>query len=978
MILPWLTYSDDEVARFHPEFEDAANDALRRLGLDGDLEWVHHVRTPGSSIIPDFVLRKRIGGQWLLAFELKRRPEAVFSTRYQIQAKGYAETNQHLYGPTAPKYYAISNLEITILSALNGHRPPRECQLLDGTYESGSFYRDARSDHRERFVNDLMNIIRVVTSAGPPRFDEVWPAVLSELIAYSEALPASIEITLPEPATPNWAVIRDLFASPLDIESARVFFLRCLMAEYLRGILIKFGHARATALPAMRADQSVVANAIAALRQVDFSVLFEDFAPKLYRALRDPTVRASLLRYAESLVTPGRRVVEFARDRIDAPTLIDSLIPALYPGSTHDQSGKVQTDPDLATILARLTFGGPLGSVLDPCCGDGVLMAAAYDYLSETRGNAQEVLASVGGIEADAVAARIAEVRLALKQPATLEPIPPINVIRGDLFANAGVVRQAEAILMNPPFLRYEEQQGLRIPSALRDHYNQAIQAVSGRAPSTTGGQPNLYNYYVEFVIRTAAPGTRLGIILDNKWYHNRYGVSLCELLLAECEIEGIIEYPHWAFFADWAIATSILIVRKVDVVDPAHEVKFVRSKADPRGVDLRALVEAFHRGAAWPIDWTCHTKPQREIDARDSWKQYFSTELKNDFRLSTWPTLNDLFQVTRRGSLDKEGGGVSVYEVPFGRTNYGPRRLLRPSGSGWQTRRGRALTDEENERLRGLADRIPEEFRGWALRNSDDIEHFELTVSDVQQQQTIEPPILRGHYDTFLDGRTNWTDAHEDALTSMRAEPSVSAYINEIEAVVNMTEDVLPREKIWVALREPIAGELIIPRKIRSGHRVHINPFAFDLTGRQVRVSSNFITYTDCIATDPASGLSREVAARLVAAFLVSSFGQLQFELEGYNREGLLAVEKHHLSRVRVFDPRRVRPQNRQRILDAFAALPYPISTSRFSAEQPERNELDRLLAEEIAAEHPQFDVANLLAEVHAALDEWLIARQP
>lgn len=976
--MSWLNYSDDEVARFHPAFEDAANEALRRLGLDGELEWVHHVRTPGSSIIPDFVLRRRTSGQWVLAFELKRRPDAVFSTRNQIQAKGYAETNQHLYGPAAPRYYVISNLEITILSALNGDRPPRECQLFDGTYESGSFHRNASDDHREHFIVDLMEILRVVTSVRQIQFDVVWPAVLSELISYSDALPTSTEIAIPEPTTPNWALVRDLFASPLNVDSARIFFLRCLMAEYLRGILIKFGHARAAAVPAVRADQTAVANAISALRQVDFGVLFEDFAPTLYRTLREPSVRGLLLDYAGSLVAPGRRVVEFARDRIDAPTLIDTIIPALYPGDTQDQSGKVQTDPDLAAILARLALGGPVDTVLDPCCGDGVLMAAAYDYLSEIRGSAQDVLASVSGVEADAVAARLAEVRLALKQPATLEPTPPITVIRGDLFANAAAVRQAEAILMNPPFLRYEEQQELRVPPALRDHYNQAIRDASGAAPSTTGGQPNLYNYYVEFVINAAAPGTRFGIILDNKWYHNQYGVSLCELLLTLCQIEGIVEYPHWAFFADWTIATSILIVRKVDVVDPAREVKFVRSKSDPRGVDLHALVDAFHGDGAWPIDWACHTKPQGELDARASWKQYFSTDLKNDFRLDTWPTLDDLFKGVRRGSLDKEGGGVSVYEFPFGRTNYGPSRLRHPNRVGWQTRRGRTLSSEENDRLAELAEAIPEEYRGWGLRNSDVLEAFELTIDDVQKQQTLEPPILRDNYDLFLEGRSGWTDVHDTALASMKVEHRVSAYIAEVERVVNMTEAVLPRELIWVALREPVAGELIIPRKARVGHRVHLNPFAFDLAGRQVRVSSNFITFTGCVATDPASGLTREISARLVAAFLVSSFGQLQFELEGYNREGLLAVERHHLSRIRVLDPRRVRTENRRRILDAFAALPYPVSTSRLSAEQAERNALDRLLAEEIAANHPQFGVEALLAEVHASLDEWLIARQP
>jgi len=594
-------------------------------------------------------------------------------------------------------------------------------------------------------------------------------------------------------------------------------------------------------------------------------------------------------------------------------------------------------------------------------------MAAAYDYLSELRGDDQRVLAGISGIEVDAVASRLAEIRMALKQPATLEPLPPINVIRGDLFANSHEVRMAEAVLMNPPFMRYEEQHGRRVPPELRAHYDEAIQAVDGRAPMTTSGQANLYNYYVEFIVKASAPGARLGIILDNKWYHNKYGKKLRDLLLSHCEIDGIVEYPHSAFFRNWSIATSLLIARRVEAVDPAHEVKFLRSKVDPRGVDLQSLAGAFHRAEPWPTDWTLRARPQIELDPRASWKQYFSHDLENDFRLDVWPTLDGLFASSRRGSLEKEGAGIGVFEFPFERSNYGPRRMPQPNRTGFQTIKDRALTTEENTRLRLLASLVPNDFRGWVLRNS-----------DVRRQQTLEPPSLREHYDIFLDGRTAWTPDHDRALTAMRTQPELSAYITAIEDVVNLTEAVLPREMLWNALREPIAGELIVPRKTRTGHWLHINRSAFDLRQRQLRISSNFLTYTECIATDPVSGLTREVAARLIMAFLVSSFGQLQFELEGYNREGCLSVEKHHLSRIRIFDPRWIRTDNRQPIIDAFGRLPYPIQTDRLSEEQPERNHLDRLVAEEITARFPQFRVDEMLMEVHMALDEWLIARQP
>src|SRR5690349_19821247 len=97
--MPWLNYTDDEVARFHPAFQAIATEALHEAHLQNDFEWIHHARNPSNPLIPDFVLRRRVTGQWVLSVELKRTKEAVLSTRNQVQAKAYAETNQHLYGP---------------------------------------------------------------------------------------------------------------------------------------------------------------------------------------------------------------------------------------------------------------------------------------------------------------------------------------------------------------------------------------------------------------------------------------------------------------------------------------------------------------------------------------------------------------------------------------------------------------------------------------------------------------------------------------------------------------------------------------------------------------------------------------------------------------------------------------------------------------------------------------------------------------
>jgi len=205
-----------------------------------------------------------------------------------------------------------------------------------------------------------------------------------------------------------------------------------------------------------------------------------------------------------------------------------------------------------------------------------------------------------------------------------------------------------------------------------------------------------------------------------------------------------------------------------------------------------------------------------------------------------------------------------------------------------------------------------------------------------------------------------------------------VRPYIDLVEGTVNLNDTVLEREKRWLALREPYAGELILPRKTRSGHRVYVNPFPFIDGGRQVRISSNFLTYGGVLATDEGTNLDRRTSVRLIAAFLVSAFGQVQFEAEGVNREGLLSLEQQQISRIKVFDPRWIAPENREPILEAFGRLPYPVATDRLSAEQPLRNELDRLFSIEIAQRIGTADSTSLLTTVHSALDEWIEARRP
>lgn len=972
--MSWLRYSDDEVTRFHLEFESAAHTALNELGIANRYAWTHHVRTQGTTVIPDFVLQERTSGRWIVAFELKRTRESVYSTRFQIQAKGYAELNQDRFPLHSPKYFAISNLEITQLFALNEGRPPRECRIEGGFFDSGRFSPGTGVAHRRKFIDDLKVMTERWLSAAPVSYESVWPAILREFINRSSAITPTAQLLLIEPTTPNWNLVRDYFGSELPLDSARVFLLRCLMAEYLRGLLIRYGHPLATGLTPVRETQDSLARTITGLRAIDFSAVFEAEAPDLYRTLADPVMRDHLQDYLRSITSPGTRIVDLALGRVDYPELIDDLISELVPVEIQDESGRIQTDPELAQILASLVIDVP-GRVIDPCCGDGALLSAAYDQLQRLGCSNRQALGFITGIEADTIASRLAAVRLALKEPASLQPEMTIDIVRGDMFAATELLSNARYVLMNPPFKRYEAQDARPVPPELRAYYRARIESIDGTT-TTLKGQPNLFAYYAEMVGRAIQVGTTVGFVLDNRWYHNAYGRALRRFLLQKFQILGIVEYPHDAFFDNWIIATSLLIAKRTDTPLGDQPVQFIRSKVDPRSADLSQIASAFRGQSLWPTDWTCRTKLQSELTERVGWRSYFSTQVTDDYTAG-WPTVPELFATARRGSLEKEGWAINVLEFPFGRTQYGPRREAL-AGNGFKTAEGRVLTATENSNIRRSADRIPQEFRGWALRNSDDITGFELTEADVQRQQTIEPPRLRSMPHLFRDGRSRWTQSHDQAVADMMANPEVRPYIESIEGIVNLNNTVLATEKRWNALKEPYAGELILPVAMRAGHRVHVNPFAFTETERKIRTSSNFLTYCGVLATEEATNLDRETSVRLIAAFLVSAFGQRQFEAEGVNREGCLTVKQHQISRIRVFDPRWIAPESREPILAAFRQLPYPVATDRLSAEQPLRNELDRLFSVEIARRIGIADSASLLNTVHSALDEWIEARRP
>ena len=238
-----------------------------------------------------------------------------------------------------------------------------------------------------------------------------------------------------------------------------------------------------------------------------------------------------------------------------------------------------------------------------------------------------------------------------------------------------------------------------------------------------------------------------------------------------------------------------------------------------------------------------------------------------------------------------------------------------------------------------------------------------------------IEPPSLRNDAWSRGVGRHPWNQRFEDALEEMRTNESTSRFMDLLENEMGMGNDTLPHEQMWVDLREPVAGELVIPRALRSGFRVHINPCPFEPSGRQLRVSSNFFSLR---GVKNFGDLSNFECTKIIAAFLLSSFGQIQFESYCNPREGMMRISKAGaLSRIRV--PRlELIPDNLiQQILNEYEKLPFPIPRNNIPEDNEYRRHLDILFAEVIlkntAIDYTVDDLEKLVKSVHRELFEWL-----
>ncbi|EOK5708670.1 BpuSI family type II restriction endonuclease [Vibrio parahaemolyticus] len=962
--MEWLKYSDSEVTRFHPAFESIAKSSLSELGLETELEWVHH-DTTASGGIPDYVLRYKSSNKWLLVVEIKKTKSAVLSsTQYRRQVYSYVSENKHRFRSKAPFLYCLTNLEVTQLFGANDivdlSSSPNTRQLDNWVH--GDFNKTDVELHKSNIKVHLMELIRFSVDAKRPlqykiNFSESWSAI-QEL-----SLPIGYDL----PSTWDGIEFSSWF-STVDKRKARsmLFAARCLLAEWVVYQSEKHDHVEKRKIIRIKSQRSDskntkhLADVIGRILQIDFEDIFGCFTPSELSSLTSKQAQSAITAIINELETLP---IEQLADLVGHSGLPDLLFEELQEQCKRSRRGTVQTDPELAYAAASIGVYGynHLISILDPCCGIGNLLTAAYQA-REGKFSHSENITSLNAIEIDPLQSTLSALQLIMQSPKDASKLNRPNIICDSMFNHSDLIEGSDLVIMNPPYKRYENDED-PLPEGYRNHLVSSISQLRKKAPETINGQPDLYNYYVEFVISAMKKGARGVFILNNKWMNTKTTSHLRKFLVNHCAINALIVYPQRSLFKGHLIATSILVFTK-SIEDENSDVHYVRCLDDLRDISIDDIVNAsFYGSSSKNVQSSVisfnELKKHTLNDKVGSWRQFLP--LPNCLNLlSVYPRLVDLFESTIGGRLERDEVS-KVLSFPIrnwkekGTSVRGSTSLKFAPGSKRESAKGAPVSDDILNKITQSASIIPNEYRGFALKNAHNLgpsAGFRITENSLIElrdsspaDSIIEPPELK--YTAWSRGpkKAKWGTIFEESLDRMRKHPDIKEFVSLIENDLGL--NYRPSSIVWEDFLRPCAGELILVRNFRAGWRAHLNELAFFSEGPQLRISSNFYSLRGVSTSDGFNKCaSAKEAASVLVAFLLSTFGQIQLETFGDLREGTRKCEKSCIEKIHAPHPATVSEEIRKAMINLIDQITYPIDCENHPHTDAKRFELDCLVA--------------------------------
>lgn len=265
---------------------------------------------------------------------------------------------------------------------------------------------------------------------------------------------------------------------------------------------------------------------------------------------------------------------------------------------------------------AWLDFLGTV-KVVDPSCGSGAFLVAAFDWLHAEYRRVTEQLHSITGsydlfdlnkeilnsnlygVDLNAESVEITKLSLWLKTAERGKPLASLeanihhgNSLIGDpkytdrpfdwrsAFPEAFREGGFDVVLGNPPYVRME-----RI-KAVKPYLKATFQVAAERA--------DLYAYFYELGVRTLLkPGGRLGYISSGSFLKTESGERLRHFLRTQARLLTLIDFGDLQIFEGVTTYPIVVVAEKTEPAENAHDIAFLVLEQAPVSLSSTYQLEA-------------------------------------------------------------------------------------------------------------------------------------------------------------------------------------------------------------------------------------------------------------------------------------------------------------------------------------------------------------------------------------------------